>query len=110
MTFKERLIEKAKQIDIKKEIDQIIDNMDKFASYREYFIKFYDAPIVMAIRSSSEFSKNESEFFVPRGMTGEECTNLIAEELIELGFTKKDLSLEIKKCKEYDLYTIIVRW
>ena len=37
MTFKEKLIEKAKQINIKKEIDQIIEDMDKFASYREYF-------------------------------------------------------------------------
>ena len=110
MTFKEKLIEKAKQISIKKEIDQIIEDMDKFASYREYFIKLYDARIVMAIGSSSGFSKNESEFFVPDNISGKEYTNLFLKELKEFGFAENDLHLKVIKCKEYDLYIITVRW
>lgn len=110
MTFKEKLVEKAKQISIKKEIDQIIEDMDKFASYREYFIKLYDAHIVMAIGSSSGFSRNESQFFVPGNISGEEYTNLFVKELKEFGFNENDLHLEVIKCKEYDLYIITVRW
>ena len=110
MTFKDRLIEKAKQINIKKEIDQIIEDMDKFASYREYFIKLYDAHIVMAIGNSSGFSRNESQFFVPDNISGEEYTNLFIKELKELGFAENNLHLEVIKCKEYDLHIITVRW
>lgn len=110
MTFKERLIEKARQISIKKEIDQVIEDMNKFASYRAYFIKLYDAHIMMAIGSSSGFSRNESQFFVPSGITGEEYTNLFVKELKEFGFNESDLHLEVAKCKEYDLYIITIRW
>ena len=110
MTFKEKLIEKAKQINIKKEMDQIIEDMNKFASYREYFIKLYDAHIVMAIGSSSGFSRNESQFFVPGNISGEEYTNLFVKELKEFGFAENDLHLQVTKCKEYDLYIITVRW
>ena len=110
MTFKEKLIKKAKQISIKKEIDEIIEDMDKFASYREYFIKLYDAHTVMAIGSSSGFSRNESQFFVPDNLSGEEYTNLFVKELKEFGFNENDLQLEVTKCKEYDLYTITARW
>lgn len=110
MTFKERLIEKAKQITIKKEIDQIIEDMDKFASYREYFIKLYDAHIVMAIGSSSGFDTNYAEFFIPDTITPNEYVNLFIKAFKELGFSSNDITLDEKPGKDYELYTITVRW
>lgn len=110
MNFKERLIEKAEQLNIQKEMDQVIKDMDKFANYREYFIKLYDAHAVMAIGGSSRFSRNASEFFIPNNTTGEEYTNLFIKELKEFGFTENDLHLDVTKCKDYDLYTLTVRW
>ena len=110
MNFKKRLIEKAEQINIQKEMDQVIENMDKFANYREYFIKLYNAHTEMVIGRSSMFSRNESEFFVPNNTNGEEYTNLFIKELKQLGFNDKDISVETIKNKAFDLYTITVRW
>ena len=109
MNFKQKLIKKAEQINIQKEMDQIIEDMDKFAHYREYFIKLYVTEPVMAL-GSSKFSRNASEFFVPDNITGEEYTNLFIKELKEFGFTTDDLNLDVTRCEDYDLYTITVRW
>ena len=38
----------------------------------------------MAIGSSSGFSRNESEFFVPDNINGEEYANLFVKELKEI--------------------------
>ena len=110
MTFKQKLIEKAEQINIQKEMDYIKKDMEDYFSYRKYEIRLFKAHRCMAIGSKTGFNTNYAEFFVPDNMTSKEYENLFIKKLKELGFNDKDISVEIIEQKEYDLHTITVRW
>lgn len=110
MTFKEKLIEKAEQINIQKEIDYIKQDMENYFSYRNYTVKLYKAHCCMAIGDKSGFETNYAEFFIPNNMTPNEYISLFLKAFKELGFDSTDITLDEKPGKNYKLYTITVRW
>ena len=110
MTFKEKLIEKAEQINIEKEMDEIKQGMEDYFSYRNYTIRLYKANCQMAIGGISGLDKNYTEFFIPNNMTTREYISLFLMAFKELGFDSNDITLDEKPGKHYELYTITVRW
>lgn len=110
MTFKEKLIEKAEQINIQKEMDYIKQDMEEHFSRRNYEIRLYKSHCSLAVGGKGGFNTNHSDFFVPDKLSGKGYGNLFIKELKKLGFNDVDISVEEHKYKGFDLYTITVRW
>lgn len=111
MTFKEKLIEKAKQINIQKEMEAVKQGMEECFSYREFHIRLYKTRGNLIIGSNYGIGdRNYASFFVPKNISPAEYINLFIKAFKELGFSSNDITLDEKPGKDYELYTIIVRW
>lgn len=108
MTFKEELTIKANEeaLRIDGEIERIKKAILRNVTKREYVVELIEPHTTFAIGGSGNFAC----LFIPKHVEPEKYNQLFIDKFKELGFADKDMLTNHLACKDYDLYSITLKW